>query len=363
MRGGRRLTACEKADYDAFIALEDSVVHDLLAADYTLKDALRVVGIGKSGWHYRHNPRPRKRDLGIASHVSPKQLTDAEREAIVGLLVEGKRKKHSVARVFFDHLDGEGDMVASLRTFYRVHAELRASNPVAFIHPPRRRSRGIPVVTASGPGQVLCWDITWLPASFMSKGFHLYTVLDLFSRKIVGWTIQPRQIASIATQLVSHVIKQQQLDGHTVKVVHTDNGGVMTSTSMRTMLDEHRVELSLIRPNVSNDNPYEESSHRTLKHHRYALETYRDIGEAEKVMSRIIEAYNYRDRHSGLNNYTPEEVYTGVWKSILARRQEKENRYYQTHPYRRPPTSAYKAPPQKVGINIGQNLASNQAIN
>ena len=69
-----------------------------------------------------------------------------------------------------------------------------------------------------------------------------------------------------------------------------------------------------------------------------------------------------KDRHSGLNYYTPDEVYTGKWKQILARRQAKEQRYYQAHPTRRPAVSAYKAPPQLVGINIGRDLAVYQQV-
>lgn len=152
MRGGRRLTGDEKHDYEAFIAAENSIVDALVAAKYTLKAALEIVGLSKSSWHYRHHPRRRKRDDGSACHVSPKQLTAAQRKTVASLLVAGKRKHHSVARIFFDHLDGDGEMVASLRTFYRVHAELRAQNPLAYVPTPRHSKRGVPVVAASGPG-------------------------------------------------------------------------------------------------------------------------------------------------------------------------------------------------------------------
>ena len=94
-----------------------------------------------------------------------------------------------------------------------------------------------------------------------AKGFHLYTALDLYSRKVVGWTVQHRQEKTIATRLIEQVIADQELNGHSVDVVHTDNGKVMTSHMMKAMLDERGVQLSLIRPNVSNDNPFEESSH------------------------------------------------------------------------------------------------------
>ena len=60
-----------------------------------------------------------------------------------------------------------------------------------------------------------------------AKGFHLYTALDLYSRKVVGWTVQHRQEKTIATRLIEQVIADQELNGHSVEVVHTDNGKVM----------------------------------------------------------------------------------------------------------------------------------------
>ena len=89
MRGGRRLTGDEKHDYEAFIAAENSIVDALVAAKYTLKAALEIVGLSKSSWHYRHHPRRRKSDDGSACHVSPKQLTAAQRKTVASLLVAG----------------------------------------------------------------------------------------------------------------------------------------------------------------------------------------------------------------------------------------------------------------------------------
>lgn len=289
------------------------------------------------------------------SSPHPRKLDESDYTRIAELLVRGRAQGLSVARIFFDHLDGPDPLLASIRTFYRINAQLfpalerrrRPATPV----------RGVPIVTADRPGQVLCWDITWLPGSFVTKGFHLYTVLDLYSRKVVGWTVQHRQEKTIATRLIEQVIADQELNGHSVDVVHTDNGKVMTSHMMKAMLDERGVQLSLIRPNVSNDNPFEESSHRTIKHHRYALETYDDIQHAQKVIGRIIDEYNNRDRHSGLNGYTPSEVYSGTWRDILEHRREKETVYYATHPHRRPRKSVYKPPPKTVGINNGKPLA------
>lgn len=128
------------------------------------------------------------------------------------------------------------------------------------------------------------------------------------SRMVVGWTVQLRQEKTIATRLIEQVIADQELNGHSVEVVHTDNGKVMTSHMMKGMLVEHGVQLSLIRPNASNDNPFEESSHRTIKHHRYALETYGDIQHAQKVIGRIIEKCNNRVCYSKLGGNSPRQA-------------------------------------------------------
>lgn len=350
MRGGKHLANEEAAKYREFIDLENLVIEDLQAAGYTLKAALDVVGLGKSTWHYRHHPRPSTARDGHAVH--PRWFTDDERGDIAALILEEKQAGKSIYQCFYDHLDDPHQpYLGSLRTFYRVAATLTASTPRRVTG---KKQSAIPVVHADRPGQVLCWDITFLPASFMSKGWHLYTVLDLYSRKIVGWSIQQRQEESIANRLIQGVITELSLQDKHVKVVHTDNGAVMTSNSMKTMLDDNGVALSLIRPSVSNDNPFEESSHRTVKHHRLAKEIYPTIEDANTTISAIIECYNNRDHHSGLAGFTPSQVFDGTWQNILAQRIEKLRTYYQRQPMRRPAQYMFRPPATRVGINIGK---------
>lgn len=310
-----------------------------------------IIGLARTTWYYRHNPR-RKTTGGNSCRYSPKTLSDKQRQRVRELLEQGRGKGLSVSRVFYDHLDSDEPLVGSLRTFYRIEKQRRLDRGIS-TSTHRKIVCKIPVVVADKPGQVLCWDITWLPASFVSKGFHLDTVLDLYSRKIVGYTVQPRQDKDIVKQLIEQVIVDFKTSGHRVDVVHTDNGKVMTSSVMKTMLGNHNVELSLIRPSVSNDNAFEEASHRTVKHHRLARETYRDIDQANAVVAAIVDQYNNFDRHSGLYGYTPQEVFSGAWVKILAHRRRKEDEYYARHPQRRPKKSAYVPPPSVVGINAG----------
>lgn len=349
MRGGRRLSPQRQAEYEEFIKLEDHILELLLAAGYTKAEALRLLGLAKTTLYYRRNPRP-KRAAQQPKTPPPKALDTADRNQIAALIRAGRAEGMSVYKSFFKHLDSDDPLLGSLRTFYRINKQLTAASRA-------RRARRQPqpprILTATKPGDVLCWDITWLPGSFVTKGYHLYTVLDLYSRKIVGHTIQLRQDQHIATQLLEQVIAAERFNGAEVHTLHTDNGSVMTSTQMQHMLDTHGVELSLIRPGVSNDNPFEESSHRTLKHHRYALAYYPNLHTADQIISHIINTYNHHDPHSALAGFTPQQVYTGAWKQLLQHRKAKEEAYYTKHPQRRPQQSMFQPPPTTVGLTIG----------
>lgn len=274
-----------------------------------------------------------------------------EARGIVELLAAGKADNKSVYRIFHDHLDGPDPLLGSLRTFYRIDSQYfpRPSRKAESLTP-----KAMPTVTATAPGQVLCWDVTWLPQSYFNKGLLLYTVLDLYSRKIVEWTIQHVQASPIAQALIAQAIATIGATGNRVQVVHSDNGSIMTSTAMKKLLNDQGIEMSLIRPGVSNDNPHEESSHRTIKHHRWAKEIYPTIDIALGTIGQIINEYNHRDRHSGLNGFTPQQVFDGTWETILEHRAEKYAAYYRKHPERRPKRYGLRPPPTTVGINIGK---------
>lgn len=324
-------------------------MHDLVAAGLTLKEAFRLSGCAKTVWRYRHHRRPAP--PRCARRPDPRALTAEETKQIVDLLAKGKAKDLSVYRIFHDHLDGPDPLIGSMRTFYRVNTKYFAQPTCAR---PAAAPKAMPVVSATAPGQVLCWDVTWLPQSYFNKGLFLYTVLDLYSRKIVAWTIQHAQETSLAKQLIAKAIATIGATGNRVQVVHSDNGSIMTSNTMKKLLSASGVEMSLIRPGVSNDNPHEESSHRTIKHHRWAKEIYPTIEIAVETIGKIINEYNHRDRHRGLAGFTPQQVFDGSWRQILDHRVAKSAAYYHKNPGRRPRRYGLRPPPSIVGINIGK---------
>ena len=91
-------------------------------------------------------------------------------------------------------LADQGTYIASESSFYRVlrdcgqnHRRGRARTPTRH-KPPTSHE-------AKGPCQVWSWDITWLPGPIRGKFFYLYMMLDIYSRKIVGWEIHERESA------------------------------------------------------------------------------------------------------------------------------------------------------------------------
>lgn len=330
---------------------EEAIITRLRAAGYVKKKALAVVGLSESSHYYRHHPRPKVTDP-IPHHrrCGAKRISTPHREAITALLSTGFEKGVSVRQIFYHHLDSGDPLLASERMFYRLAAQLRHTDPTPTTG--ARRPATVPTVTTTGPGQVFVWDVTWVKGPYLKQLYALHVIMDLYSRTIVGWTLQPREDKKIAARLMEQTILAE---GHgRVKVVHSDNGSIMTSKDMAGMLARFGVEQSLIRPSVSNDNPHCESVNHTIKYHRLGLAVYQSIAEAEEILSQVIHAYNTTDYHGGIANFIPAQVYDGSWEATAQARRSTVGLYYAQHPERfhRPPR--IKLPPKKVSINAAR---------
>nr|WP_255580739.1 DDE-type integrase/transposase/recombinase [Desulfopila sp. IMCC35006] len=118
---------------------------------------------------------------------------------------------------------------------------------------------------ATDPNQVWSWDITWLPSPIRGLYFYLYMIVDIYSRKVVGWEVYPVENADVAAKLLHKAILAEGclLDP---PVLHVDNGGPQKGFTMKAKLEALGVTPSYSRPRVSNDNPYSESLFRTCKY-------------------------------------------------------------------------------------------------
>ncbi|MFP5580326.1 MAG: DDE-type integrase/transposase/recombinase, partial [Acidimicrobiia bacterium] len=112
-------------------------------------------------------------------------LTEEERARVLAVANEPRFADQPPARIV-PTLADEGVYIASESSFQRV---LRAHGQTRHRGRTRapQRSRTPTTHVATGPGQVWCWDMTYLPTQVQGRWFYLYLIQDLYSRKIVGW--------------------------------------------------------------------------------------------------------------------------------------------------------------------------------
>ena len=218
-------------------------------------------------------------------------------------------------------LADEGVYLASESSFSRVLREHgqnahrgRAKAPKAL----RRPTTHI----ATAPRQVWCWDMTYLPAVVMGRWFHLYLILDLYSRKIVGWEVHDSDDSEHAVHLVRRTALAEGIAAMTTKpVLHGDNGSTLKATTVLAMLNWLGVKPSYSRPRVSDDNAYAESLFRTAKYRpEFPAKGFADLDAARTWAAGFVRWYNHEHRHSGIRYVSPAQRHDGHDRAILQAR-------------------------------------------
>lgn len=256
------------------------------------------------------SPRPRP------AHA----LTEAERREVLQVANEARFADLPPARIV-PMLADEGVYLASESTFHRLLREAgqtthrgRAKAPTAF-RPPSTH-------IATAPRQVWCWDMTYLPATVAGRWFHLYLILDLYSRKIVGWEVHDTDAAEHAAHLVRRTALAEGIAALADKpVLHGDNGATLKATTVLAMLHWLGIKPSYSRPRVSDDNAYAEALFRTAKYRpEFPARGFADLDATRSWASGFVHWYNVEHRHSGIRYVSPAQRHAGEDHAILAAR-------------------------------------------
>jgi putative transposase len=259
-------------------------------------------------------------------------LSEDERQQVINLCNSREYASLPPGQIV-PKLADEGLYVASESTIYRV---LKSEGQVS--HRGRAKAPRAPkppaTHSADGPNQVWCWDITWLPGPALGKFFYLYLILDLYSRKIVGWEVHERELAEHASRLVEQTRLAERCINQPL-VLHGDNGSPLKAASVQETLRRLGVAPSYSRPRVSDDNAYVEALFRTCKYvPTYPKKGFVDITAARLWVAAFVRWYNYEHRHSGIRFVTPEERHQGLDHAILARRRALYEAKRTEHPRR-----------------------------
>ena len=216
-------------------------------------------------------------------------------------------------------LADQGRYLASESSFYRIlradgqqHHRGRAKPPV--------RRKPPTSYKASAPCEVWTWDITWMPGPVVGMFFYLYLIVDIFSRKIVGWEVHERESADLAAVLIRQAVLAEGCFMQPL-VLHADNGSPMKGATMKTAMEKLGITASYSRPRVSNDNPFSEALFRTCKYRPdWPSKGFATKTDAQAWVKSFASWYNGEHLHSAIRFVTPDARHAGHDRKTLANR-------------------------------------------
>lgn len=312
--------------------------------------------------YYRHK-KPENKDGKSHINMQPSNsLSTDEKQRILNLLHSKRFVDKTPYEVYFTLLD-EGEHHCSPRTMYRL---LTSQNEVKDRRNQRSHRDAVkPELIASMVNEVWSWDITKLLSTQRLVYYHLYVVLDIYSRYVVGWMIAECESKELARRLIHQTALKQGIQRDQL-TLHADNGVSMTSNTVAQLLDHLGIIKTHSRPYTSNDNPYSESQFKTLKYCPEFPGRFSSLKEAEMFCKYFFDWYNTSHYHSGIAWLTPESVHYGRAEFILKQRHETLMSAYRDDSVRfngkppklkKLPKAVFINPPQTVSISDLQKEA------
>jgi putative transposase len=303
-------------------------------------------------WKRKENP------VQLKEPIKPdRALSDDERQHVLDVLNSKRFADITPQEVYATLLD-EGIYLCSIRTMYRILEENKE------VRERRNQAKHVeyakPELLATRPNELWSWDITKLKGPVKWSYFHLYVIIDVFSRYVVGWMIADRESSELAKKLISETIRNQEADP-THLTIHADRGSSMKSKPVALMLSDLGVTKTHSRPHVSNDNPFSESQFKTMKYRPEFPERFGSSPDARVFCVDFFRWYNTEHYHSGIGLLTPEMVHYGLAEEITAKRNVTLEQAYKEHPERfvrkqpqapQLPTAVWINPPANVSKTL-----------
>jgi len=320
--------------------------------------ACAALGLPRASFHRRRAAATRP-PVAVRPRPKPaRALAASERQGVIDLLREPRFVDQAPAEVYASLLD-EGLYHCSIRTMYRIlheHDEVRE----------RRRQLRHPVyakpeLIAERPNQVWSWDISKLMGPAKWTYFYLYVIIDIFSRRVVGWCVADAESAALFKPLfedaaAKHGVAPGQL------TLHADRGPSMKAKATALLLADLGITKSHSRPHTSNDNPFSEAHFKTLKYQPQFPRRFGCIQDAKSFCRAFFDWYNRDHHHLGIGLMTPDQVHYGQTDEVHAARQQTLNQAFHANPNRfvnktpEPPTK-----PTAVWINPPNHKLAVQA--
>ncbi len=280
--------------------------------------ACEVIGLDR-----RTPQRWRAQDIGDDGRAGPKRspankLSSKERKIILDVANSPQYRDQSPKQIV-PKLADDGVYIGSESTIYRILREEKLQKHREPSRSPTERHRPDEHV-ATGPNQVWSWDITYMRGPVRGMFFYLYVAMDVWSRKIVGWTLQAEESAEHAQAMIAAACNREDVHRDQL-VIHSDNGAPMKAATLLAFLQCIGVVPSFSRPSVSNDNPFSEALFRTTKYRpEFPRKPFASLEQARSWAAWFVDWYNTEHRHSAIKFVTPKQRHDGEDVEILARR-------------------------------------------
>jgi putative transposase len=297
-----------------------------LSEHISISEACQALGVPRSSFYRakqsKRAPKPRP---------TPERALKPQEKEQVRQVLNSEPFQDSAPREVYAALLDQGQYLCSWSTMYRILKErdLVCERRNQLRHPTYTK----PELLATGPNQLWSWDITKLRGPAKWTYFYLYTILDVFSRYVVGWLIAERESASQAEHLIGETCAKQGIEPDQL-TLHADRGSAMISKTVALLLADLGVTKTHSRPHVSNDNPYSESQFKTMKYRPGYPDRFGSIQDARAWARPFFHWYNHQHYHTGLALLTPATVHYGQAQAVLERRQETLQAAYAAHPER-----------------------------
>ena len=298
-----------------------TLINEARASGARLAPACDVMGLSAKTYQRWCSASRSEDGRLIARHSPPNRLSEGERQRLLKTANEPEYANLPPSKIV-PTLADKGIYLASESTFYRV---LKAEQQLAHRHKSKPTGSGGKkprALTATASNQIYSWDITYLPTVVKGVFLYLYLVMDVYSRKIVGWQVYEEESSALAADLMIDICQRENIEQNQV-TLHSDNGSPMKGATMLATLQMLGVVPSFSRPSVSNDNPYSESLFRTLKYRpEYPEKPFENTQTAREWITGFVHWYNNKHLHSAIQFVTPAQRHRGEDVQILKHRKK-----------------------------------------
>lgn len=272
-------------------------------ASYPLPVLCRVMRVSRSGFYAWRHRVPSGREEANRQLVSQIRLLHVQSRTTYGspriwraLRNEGQAVgRHRVARLMRLH-----GLRACYRRRYRSSTQSQHLHPVA----PNLLQREF---QPQRPDQVWAGDITYIATA--EGWLYLAVLMDLYSRRIIGWSMQPRLHGRLTEEALGMALSQRRWTESVLH--HTDRGVQYAAMHYQSLLRDHAITCSMSRKGNCWDNAVVESFFKTLKVECASRQRFQTRAEAKQRLFEYIEVFYNRQRlHSTLDYCSPVDYET-----------------------------------------------------